>query len=94
MLLSNSVVFMPEPQCESWLMETTLQPFEHYIPIDNNMSNVEDMVIWAEKNLEQTSIISTQSTQFIHDLRFHPDALKDEKLIKERIMGKYKAYFG
>lgn len=85
---------MPEPQCESWLMETKLQPFKHYLPADDDLSNVKEMVEWAEANLDQTLIVSKGSTQFIHDLLFHPDANNDEKLITERIMKKYRQYYG
>jgi hypothetical protein len=84
---------MPQPHCESWLMETKLRPYVHYVPINKDMSNDKEMVKWAEANLEQTLLISNQSTLFIHDLLFHPDAIRDEALIKEKIMKRYKEYF-
>jgi hypothetical protein len=42
------------------------------------MSDVEEMINWAEDHPEQTRIIAERSTLFIYDLLFHPDAARDE----------------
>jgi hypothetical protein len=75
-------------------METKLQPFVHYLPIEEDMSNIEELVQLAEGNLEQSRMISERSTLYAYDLLFHPDAIRDEKLIMERMMDKYRTYFG
>jgi hypothetical protein len=59
-------------------MEATLKPFVHYLPIKEDMSDVEEMINWAEDHPEQTRIIAERSTLFIYDLLFHPDAARDE----------------
>jgi len=50
MLFSNSLVFSPPITFVSWAMESMLKPFVHYVPIHANMSNVEEMIVWAENN--------------------------------------------
>ncbi|KAL3802768.1 LOW QUALITY PROTEIN: hypothetical protein HJC23_007545, partial [Cyclotella cryptica] len=94
MLFSRSVLIMPKPRCESWVMETKLQPFVHYLPIEEDMSDVEEIVQWAERNLEHSRLVAERSTQYVHDLLFHPDAIRDQKLIMERIMDTYRRYYG
>ena len=75
-------------------MEGKLEPFVHYIPIHHNMSNVEEMIDWAESHQEQARLISERSTLFIYDLLFHPDAANDEREIIQGIMETYENNFG
>ena len=79
---------------ESWAMEARLEPFVHYIPIRHDMSNVEEMIDWAENHPEQARLIAERSTLFVYDLLFHPDAIEDERLIMEGIMEAYENNFG
>jgi hypothetical protein len=50
-LYSNSVVFMPPPTYVSWAMETMLEPWKHYIPV--NRTNVVERLLWAQSHPEQ-----------------------------------------
>ena len=94
MLFSNSVVLTPQFTWESWAMEGKLKPFEHYIPLKADMSNVEEMIQWADAHPEETLLISERSTLFIYDLLFHPDAMEDEKEIMIHIMEQFEQNFG
>jgi hypothetical protein len=94
MLLSNSVVLMPKPTWESWAMETRLEPFVHYLPLKSDMSNVEEMIRWAEEYPEQTRMIAERSTLFIYDLLMHPQAAEDEQSIIVSIMERFENNFG
>jgi len=94
MLFSNSLVFIPPTTFESWAMEGILKPFVHYIPLKSDMSNVEEMIRWAESNPEEAQRIAQRSTLFIYDLLFHPDALHDEQLVLQGIVEKYEQNFG
>ena len=47
-----SVVFMPTPRYETWAMESALQPYVHYIPIEHDLSNLEARVAWARSNVQ------------------------------------------
>ena len=40
LLASNSTVIMPKPTMVSWLMEDKLEPWIHYVPINNNYDNL------------------------------------------------------
>ena len=94
MLFSNSVVMTPEFTWESWAMEGRLEPFKHYIPLKSDMSNVEEMIQWAEKHPEETRLISERSTLFMYDLLFHPDAIEDEREVIMNIMETFEKNFG
>lgn len=94
MLFSNSVVLAPPFAWESWAMEGKLKPFQHYIPLKVDMSNVEEMIQWADTHPEETLLISERSTLFIYDLLFHPDAIKDEEEIIIHIMERFEQNFG
>ena len=94
MLFSNSVVIMPKPTWESWAMEGMLEEFVHYIPIERDGSNVEEMIQWAEEHPAQTRMIAERSTLFIYDLLFHPQANDDEQNIMISIMERFENNFG
>ena len=94
MMLSNSVVLAPSFTMESWSMEGMLKPFVHFIPLKADMSNVEEMIRWAEVHPTETRLISERSTLFVYDAFFHPDAIEDEKKIMVRIMERYEQNFG
>lgn len=75
-------------------MEGKLEPFVHYLPIYHNMSNVEEMIDWAESHQEEARLISERSSLFIYDLLFHPDAIDDERQIIQGMMEAYENNFG
>ncbi len=94
MLFSNSVVLMPKPSWESWAMEGRLEPYVHYLPIERDMTNVEEVIRWAEEHPEKTRMIAERSTLFIYDLLFHPQAYVDEQNIMISIMESFENNFG
>jgi len=94
MLFSNSVVFLPPVTYASWAMEPLLEPFVHYIPVYPNMTNLEEMVLWAEAHPKVVKQIAERSTLFIYDLLFHPDAYRDDELVMEGIWRRYNQNFG
>jgi hypothetical protein len=49
-LNSNSLVMMAKPRITSWLMETTLIPNYHYVLLKDDFSNLEQKIIWYNKN--------------------------------------------
>lgn len=94
MLLSNSVVLTPPFTVESWAMEGSLKPYVHYLPLKSDMSNVEDMIQWAEMHPKETRLISERSTLYIYDMFYHPDAIEDERQVMIGIMERYEHNFG
>ena len=75
-------------------MEGILEPFVHYLPINEDMSNVEEVILWAENHPDETRLVAESSTLFIYDLLFHADAAEDEMLVIEGIMESYENNFG
>jgi len=65
MLLSNSVVLMPKPKVNSWLMEIKLESWLHYIPLADDFSDVLIMYKWCLKNLRLCEIIAKKSTEYM-----------------------------
>ena len=64
-LLSNSVVFMPPTEYDTWGMESQLRPFVHYVPLNHNLSDLPDKISWARQHDEECRRISRQATEFI-----------------------------
>eukprot|EP00978_Attheya_sp_CCMP212_P010476 scaffold25377_cov53-Attheya_sp.AAC.8 len=92
-LWSRSVVIMAPPTLTSWAMEELLVPWVHYIPMDAQGSNAEEMVKWVLDHDEQAQKISERATLFMEDMVYHPDAAKEERQIKEEMIRRYKAHW-
>jgi hypothetical protein len=92
-LLSQSVVLMPPPQHSSWAMEELLEPWVHYVPLDEFATNIEERMQWILENDKEAQRIAERATLWMEDLVFHPDAAEDDRLIQEEIMRRYQAHF-
>jgi hypothetical protein len=88
-LFSNSVFFLSNVTYTTWAMEDLLEPYVHYIPVHRNMSNVADQVRWAQQHPELCREIVKQSTQYVYDLFFHPDARREEEQIMQTMIHRY-----
>lgn len=49
-LASNSVPIMPLPTVESWLLESQLKPFVHFVPVDDDFGNLLEALDWCRSN--------------------------------------------
>lgn len=92
-LLSQSVVLMPPPKHTSWAMEELLEPWVHYIPLNEFATDVEEKMQWIIDNDDDAQRIAERSTLWMEDLVFHPDALEDDRLVQEEILRRYRAHF-
>lgn len=92
-LLSQSVVLMPVPRHTSWAMEELLEPWVHYVPLNENATDVEQKMKWVVENDEAAQRIAERGTLWMEDLVFHPDAEEDDRWIQEEIVRRYKAHF-
>ena len=63
-LASGSVVVMPPPLKESWLMEGLLKPWIHYAPL-YNPSEVNDVLWWLNNHEEQARIIASNGQAWV-----------------------------
>ena len=95
MLLSQSVVFMSDTRQQgaltSWMMESFLEPYIHYIPIASDYTDVDEKVAWCENNLDKVIIIPQRATAFVHNLLF---AEKENEEVKFQVMERYSKIFG
>lgn len=92
-LYSNSVVLTQTPTKTSWAMEELLEPWVHYVPLADDLSDVEEKMQWVIDNDEEAQKIALRGKLWIHDLVFHPDAEVDEELIFDEIVRRSKAHF-
>jgi hypothetical protein len=88
-LFSQSVVLMPNPTRMTWAMESLLQPWVHYVPIDSDMSNVEERMQWIIDNDKEAQKIGQRATLFMYDLLYHPDSERDEEHVKQELVKVY-----
>jgi len=66
---------------------------QHYVPLDDFATNVEERMQWILDNDAEAEKISKRATLWMEDLVFHPDAAEDDRLIQEEILGRYQAHF-
>lgn len=84
-LASDSLVFISYPKYESWLMESMLEPWIHYIPLKYDYSDLIEKYKWAESNQDKCVEIIKNANLFI-DSNFG-DKEKEERI--ERAVFKY-----
>lgn len=65
MLHSNSTVVMPHPTCESWACEGALVPFEHYVPVRDDLSDLDEVQDWCCGHLRDCEEIARNGKRFI-----------------------------
>lgn len=92
-MVSRSVVLMPKPRFTSWLMEELLEPWVHYIPLAEDLSDVEAKVQWMIDHSIEAQRISYQARLWILDLYFHPQAAEDDRTINMEILGRYLSHY-
>lgn len=94
MLISNSVVFMSRPTTVSFLMEDELVPFVHYVPLEDDYSDLLQMVLWAHENDEKCKWIADQATSYMEQLWTSQQAKRDNALIVQSLGKAYENQFG
>lgn len=82
---SGSVAVMPRPTCETWFMEGTLVPGEHYIEIKPDFSDLEEQLRYYMAHPEEVKRIIANAHRYV-------DAFRDrrrEELISIGVLYKY-----
>jgi hypothetical protein len=90
-LHSRSVVLMPPPTYTTWLLEELLEPFVHFLPL--NETNAEAMVQWVKDHDQEAQRIGERASMWIEDLLLHPDAQADEEAIQTEMIRRYQAHW-
>ena len=69
-------------------------PFlQHYVPLNEMATDAEEKMKWIIDNDAAAKRISERATMWIQDLVFHPEARKDDMLIREEIVRRYRAHY-
>ena len=92
-LFSKSVVLTQKPRFTSWAMEELLQPWVHYIPIADDLSDVEEKVQWMIDNDEKAKEIAHNGHLWMTDMMFHPQAMQDHEAIIRETFRRYRLHF-
>lgn len=72
-LASNSVIIMKKPKFESWLMESKLEQWVHYVPLNDDFSNLDEIYQWCLNNDDKCKEIVKNANLFMDnfiDLKF------------------------
>lgn len=64
-LLANCVPFKQESDQVQWFYRC-LKPYEHYIPVKNDLSDLIDQIEWAKEHDAECRQIAERGTQFAH----------------------------
>ena len=92
-LHSNSVLMTQRSTYTSWAMEELLEAWVHYVPLNEDLSDVEEKMQWILDNDEEAANIAHRGTLWISDLIYHPDAPRDDELIFDETFQRYKKHF-
>ncbi len=94
-LYSRSVVLMPRPKLTSVFMEELLEPYVHFVPLEENCSllDVQKQISWIAKHKKKARHVAERGTLFVHDLFFHEDSKDDNIQIQMKILERYSKFF-
>jgi Glycosyl transferase family 90 len=70
-----------------------LEPWKHYIPLTDDLSDVEEKMQWVIDNDRKAQEIAEHGRLWISDLVYHPDADRDEANIFREMFERYKRHF-
>lgn len=65
----------------------------HYIPLNEDLSDVEEKMQWIIENDNEAAQIAHRGTLWITDLIYHPNAQRDDESIFDETFRRYKAHF-
>lgn len=86
---SSSVI----PDTFLFVLRELLEPWVHYVPLNQNATDVEEKMQWVLDNDQAARRIAERASLWMEDLCFHPDASLDDRLIQEEMVRRYRAHF-
>ena len=84
-MLSNSVAIMPKCTVETWKLESYLIEYQHYIPVKNDFTDLNQQMEWCLENLDKCEEIAYNSRLYV--LQFF-DKNRENNIIND-IIKKY-----
>lgn len=82
-LSSNSVPIMPRPDWHSWIVESRLEPNVHYLELNDDFSNLNELLAWAEENDKACEQIAINGKNYISQFLNIDNDLPVQKLLLE-----------
>ena len=93
-LYSNSVVMMPWPPISTtWLMEDLLQPWVHFVPLKNSLSDVATRMEWVLSHPDEAQTMTERAREWVHMLYMDETSVYMNRQVIDRIVGRYRAFF-
>ena len=83
LLQQDSVVVMPTPSVEGWLLEGLLRPFVHYVPLDDP-ANATRVLRWMRDNDEKCRRIAQNAKRWYARVRSFEDVSDVMELFQKR----------
>jgi hypothetical protein len=87
---SSSVAVMPQPRYETWFMEGSLIPDQHYICIKDDYSDLEERLNYFIDHPQQAMDISKNANQYVRQFQNK----KQEHILNLLVLDKYFFYTG
>jgi hypothetical protein len=84
-LNSNSIVLMPNPRCYTWLIESQLSPYVHYVPVSNDFSDLQEKFEWCQDNQQECLEIINNAHKYMQ--QFNDESREQE--IERRVIAQY-----
>lgn len=64
-MASKSVVLMPHPTTESWFAESLLEPWVHYVPVENDFSDLLKKKKWCDEHIDMCEEIINNANEYV-----------------------------
>jgi len=74
-------------------MRERIEPWVHYIPLNEDGSNAEEILKWIGDHDREAHKIAERATLFMYDLLYHADAKKDDQEVKKQIVERYQQFW-
>lgn len=82
---SNSLAVMPRPTCESWFMESRLEPGVHYVEVKEDFSDLEQQMDYYSAHPKEAEEMARNANRYVNQFR----DLRRERYIGLLVMQKY-----
>ena len=82
---SNSLAVMPRPTCESWFMESRLEPGVHYVEVKDDYSDLESQMDYYSSHPREAEEMARNANRYVDQFR----DLRRERYISLLVMQKY-----
>jgi hypothetical protein len=84
-LASNSLCLMPRPTCETWFMESRLEPGKHYAELRGDFADLEERILHFEKHPDEALAIIANAN--LYAAEFFDE--RREQILSLLVMYKY-----